>query len=274
MGLTSYADESQSQVLCLTHPPACQGPIPGDLNHDCYVNFSDFAVIAQYWLLSGNPQDSASGIVAYWSFDEGTGNTVHDYSKNGNNGQLNGGVTSIDGVSGKALDFDGVDGYVNFNNTIGNFGTDDFSVTFWFRTDSNQPETVMVKRVFCGAHSFFEVSMSDGATPTGHMNVEVYETNDNHNSMYSKQRLDDNQWHLIIIMRQGVETCLYIDGSLDNNDSSTQIVNVSNSASFRLCDGPCRSVGNTDFFSGELDEVLIYNRALTATEVQYLYENH
>jgi len=93
----------------------CLGPIPGDLDKDCYVDFQDFAIFAQHWLHTGNPLDSASGIIAYWSFDEGTGNTVHDYSENGSNGMIHGGVTWIDGVKGKALDFNGLSNIFSVN---------------------------------------------------------------------------------------------------------------------------------------------------------------
>ena len=103
------------------------------------------------------------------------------------------------------------------------------------------------------------------------MLIELYEGYPSiHGNFYSNQRLDDNQWHLLTITRQGVQGKLYIDGFLDASGSSAEVINISNSASFLMGDGPCYPV-HTEFFSGELDEVRIYNRALTGTEIEYLY---
>ncbi len=210
--------------------------------------------------------------VAYWSFDN-DGDPGHDDSGNGHNGTVYGGVTSIFGMCGKALDFDGVNGYINFGNTVGNFGTDDFSVVFWMRTNTSRGETVIGKRVFCGVHSFFEVTMSEDGTPPGSMLVELYQSYSNKNLIVSNQTLDDNQWHLIAITRDGVEARLYIDGDPDSSNSTVDITPINNGASLLLGNGPCRSVANISFFSGELDEVRIYDRALSACEIKILAHN-
>jgi len=209
-----------------------------------------------------------AGPVAYWSFDNAT-DPGHDDSGNGHDGTVYG-ATSVEGICGNALSFGGVDDYGDFGNTIGNFGTDDFSVLFWFRTHTDRPETVMGKRVFCAAHSFFRLCMSYPSLP-GHMLIELFESSSNYHSFRSNQRLDDNQWHLLTITRKGTEARLYVDGSLDSSNSTGEVITISNSASFLLGDGPCRSIGNTDFFSGELDEVRIYDRALSESEIEDLY---
>src|SRR3990167_6445659 len=53
------------------------------------------------------------GLVGYWSMNEGTGSYAGDASGNKNTGTLTGGPTWVDGKRGKALNFDGVDDYVN-----------------------------------------------------------------------------------------------------------------------------------------------------------------
>jgi len=246
----------------------CLHPI-GDINYDCFVDLSDLALMAINWLKSGNIDE---GLVAYWNLDEGSGIIAHDVI-GGNDGTLNGDTAWVNGISEKSLDFDGMDDYANFGNTIGNFGTNDFSIAFWFRTDTDRIETIMGKRAFCGVHSFIEFTMSEPTVPSGHMLIELYQSTDIKNLFWSSKRLDDNQWHLMVIKRQGVEAQLYIDGILDATNFATDVVSISNSSPFLFCDGPCRSVGNTDFFSGILDEVRIYNRALTSAEIEYLYRN-
>lgn len=221
------------------------------------------ASVAPCW---ANP---IGGLEAYWSFDN-VADPVHDDSGNGHNGTVYG-PTSVDGICGKALGFDGQNDYVNFGNAIGNFGTSDFSIVLWLRTNTDGDETVMGKRVFCGEHSFWELNMSEGPAQPGCMLVELYESYPSiHGSFPGNQRLDDNQWHLLAITRQGVEAKLYIDGFVDASRSAAKVIDMSNSAPFLMGRGPCIPV-HADYFSGDLDEVRIYNRALSDSEMEELF---
>ena len=78
-----------------------------------------------------------TGLVAYWSFDEGSGTTAEDFSPaNANTGTLTNGPTWVDGKVGKALSFDGTDDYVTMGNT-NDITTGDFTLAYWMN-----PETV------------------------------------------------------------------------------------------------------------------------------------
>ena len=81
------------------------------------------------WLIGGGYQPPSGGIVGYWSFDEGTGDIVHDTSGNGNDGTIYGDATWTTGVSGGALSFDGIDDYVEIPD-VSDFIFKDESVTF------------------------------------------------------------------------------------------------------------------------------------------------
>lgn len=69
-------------------------------------------------------------ILGVWLFDEGKGDTTKDSSHNGNDGTLNKGSKWVDGKFGKALDFDGKDGYVEISSSP-LFNPEEFTVTFW-----------------------------------------------------------------------------------------------------------------------------------------------
>jgi hypothetical protein len=73
---------------------------------------------------------------AYWSFDEGQGSTLHDESGNGNDGTIYQ-AQWTDGISYAALDFDGVNDYVNIGNRLHNVNVP-FSVTAWVNTRGTQ----------------------------------------------------------------------------------------------------------------------------------------
>ncbi len=68
--------------------------------------------------------------IAHWSFDEGEGNIAHDESGNGNDGTLENNPVWVDGVSGSALHFDGIDEHVQFPDLISG-ELADFTVSVW-----------------------------------------------------------------------------------------------------------------------------------------------
>ncbi|MHC4494231.1 MAG: hypothetical protein ACYSYM_00240 [Planctomycetota bacterium] len=87
-------------------------------------------------------QDIAEGLVGYWPLDEGGGTTTADASGNGNDGTLNAPKWDA-GKFGSALNFDGVDDYVDLGNPpILDFGTGDFTVSAWVKTTVPAGETV------------------------------------------------------------------------------------------------------------------------------------
>jgi hypothetical protein len=100
---------------------------------------------------SGCDEDPGScmtkGLVGYWNFDEAGGTTAYDGSDYGNDGTLYnnpawtaGAPAPGGGSQGTALQFDGVDDYVDCGNDVSlNPGTSDFTWEGWFKTSSNGP---------------------------------------------------------------------------------------------------------------------------------------
>src|SRR3989338_1965645 len=75
-------------------------------------------LIHQLSILLGSPaQAQTSGLVGYWTFDEGAGTTANDSSGNNNTGTLTNGPTWTTGKIGQALNFDGSDDYVKIPGT-------------------------------------------------------------------------------------------------------------------------------------------------------------
>ena len=98
------------------------------------INFSNEADAA---VLSKAPNNL--GLVGYWSFNEGTSTIALDYSGNKNKGTLVNGPTWVNGKQGKALSFDGVNGYVNIGdpaNGVLDVGTNDFTVSVWAKSSN------------------------------------------------------------------------------------------------------------------------------------------
>ena len=91
----------------------------------------------------------------------------------------------------------------------------------------------------------------------------------NLSSLPSTVSVNDGKWHLITGTRQGTTWSIYVDGVLSS--SQTQGTGASINASgydMSVGVGPGNSSG---YFNGSIDDVRVYDRALSPSEIQYLY---
>ena len=204
------------------------------------------------------------GLVGYWGMDEGGGQYAYDGSGNNNTGTLTSSPTWTTGKVGQALSFDGVNDYVNVADASNlNFGvSESFTVEAWIKTsDTIHWMSVVLKgssppldyyilsvRQDCGQAGF---NIRDSA---GH---EVY-TN-------GGSDIRDGNWHHIVGVRDvaAVLTRVYVDGVEKDTSPDTTTDNISSTRAL--------IIGGTDLFKGTIDEVRIYNRALSAEEIRYHY---
>lgn len=194
-----------------------------------------------------------------------------------NHGLLNGGVGFSTGLVEQAFDFSGVDGYVSFGSSLGNFGTDDFSIDFWIRTESTRIEDVLGKREICGFGDFFDIRLNldiAGNQRADGIAVEMRSAGQNH--ILQGSPINDGEYHHVAVVRQGNTSTLFIDGMTDATFTGSAPVVISNSA--ELTAGRSACTGNTvgssgieSHFTGQLDEIEFYSRALTPNEVRNIY---
>jgi len=194
------------------------------------------------------------GLVGYWSFEEGTGTKAGDMSGNGNTGTTTG-TAWVDGKRGKALNFDGTDDYVAAPDSPSLDITGDLTITGWiYPRDSNSSDRLVTKRVS---------EYSDGydiMTWGGKMNIMINTWDVVGNLSYSA-----NQWAHFTFTKSGTTGTLYKNGIFDASWSNAPATINTNNASLII--GGAFSY----MFDGLIDEVRIYNRALSATEVANLY---
>ncbi len=206
----------------------------------------------------------AQGLVAHYPFN---GN-ANDESGNGNDGTVLGAALATDrfGNINKAYTFDGTDDYISVNeDSTLEFGTGDFTVCAWILTTSTRGERVVTKgECFntgwsLGHNSRIQTSLQ--APPHG----PIYPASDNVN--YA-----DGRWHFILFKRQSGAVSIYGDGNLDGDTASFpyNLTNVSEHMTigrFRESGGACENA----FHTGKIDDIRIYNRALSEIEIQQLY---
>jgi len=207
----------------------------------------------------------ARGLVGAWEFTEGSGPTAYDSSGYGNHGTLAGPPTWVGGRAGSALSFNGTTNYVSVKRNI----SDDFTLSCWFKTQSSAGS---------GGHWWLGKSLIDGEMPGS---VNDFGTAINQGKIYfgcgnpdtnivTSGTFNDDYWHFLAAtrVRASGAMALYVDGVLTGTaTSNTNSLTAPTSIEF----GRPPSNYGPAYYPGMLDSVHIYNRALAAAEVSFLY---
>jgi len=200
-----------------------------------------------------------AGLQAQYQFE---GNTS-DSSGNRRNGTAQGGPAFSAGRLGQAISLDGFNDYVNIDGYKGILGSSAVTVTAWIRTNSTVTGAIVGWGPNVAGQRFgFRVD-------AGRLRLEHHGGN-----IQGDTVLDDGDWHHVAVTVQAgatisyPETILYLDGVDDTRPTADPDV-------FNLTAAEDVSIGrrpasNDRFFLGQIDEVHIYNRALTHEEVGWL----
>jgi hypothetical protein len=192
-------------------------------------------------------------VKAYFKFNEGAGTFTADSSGNGHNGTLNSGVIWAPGRSGTAAAFDGSSGSVACVLGTGLPANNAPQTISWWM---NYPTVGGVQAAVCltnpGAGSAIQAGFRNGV-------VTVW--NWGGNTLVSAPAPATNSWHHFAYTFDGTTHTLYVDGVSAN----TSTASAQTAAPSRLDFGFTPGWG--EFFTGKLDEVRIYDRALGVAEV-------
>jgi subtilisin family serine protease len=239
-----------------------------DLDRSGSVDGNDMSLFAANWLyqeLHEPPEEPClPGPISHWKFDEGEGTIAYD-SADGHDGTIIG-AEWIDGKIGTALDFDGLDKVeVEGNVEMGK----DFTMSAWVNRGII-PDIVghiLVKGDV--GESVATDLKSMGVLEDGSFRV-LYEHGGGTNYEFvSNFDLEIDVWYFLTVVRDDSDNSLrlYVNGALVDGDSSTPDPSV-NSASFRIGMWADGNYG----FNGIIDNARIYNRSLSADEIEALYE--
>jgi len=198
----------------------------------------------------------ANGLVGYWKMDENTGTTTVDASGNGKTGTFNDTPTWSTGKFGPGLDMDPTD-YVTFTSTAFT-STDSWTASYWINSDTTK-NTIPLGR---GTTSSYIFSYMSGASGQVGCRNTAGET-----SSGVTVTLNTSTWYLITASADGQGLCkMYVNGSYVGTS------NPGASGSAITFDRFGRAYPSDTFsIDGKMDEVRIYNRALSPAEVSQLY---
>jgi hypothetical protein len=201
---------------------------------------------------------AAAGLVAAWSFDEGAGAEAVDATGNGRNGAVSGAAWTAAGKFGNALSFDGLNDWVTVADADALDLTTGMTLEAWVNPASLSGwTTVMLKEQTGGLSYALYGSDNTGRPPAGY----IRRTSDIGSAGSSALPL--NTWSHLAATYDGANLRTFVNGVQVGSRSVTGAIVTST--------GALRIGGNAvwgEYFKGLIDEVRVYNRALSAAEVQ------
>jgi hypothetical protein len=187
----------------------------------------------------------------------GSGTAWNDLSGNAYTGTLTGGP-SFSSANGGSIVFDGVDDLVSTSTSYA-FGTGQFTIGGWFKTNGSQPNA---STIICVGTAQATTNWQISIDLSGSSQLLTFRGGTT--QIFSTYNRDDN-WTAFSIVREstGINGLkIYINSNL--NVSATITNNFSEVSLYKIA----RNRGNTTFYKGNVSSVSIYNRALSAAEVQ------
>ncbi|HZR15726.1 MAG TPA: LamG-like jellyroll fold domain-containing protein [Verrucomicrobiae bacterium] len=237
---------------------------------------SDFSSEIAYTVPVSTNGAPTQGLVCYWKFDEGSGAVATDSSGIGNTGKLINSPTWSSGRVGGALSFNGQNNAVS-TPAINLSGTRAVSVALWVnRTYSKTGGHSLVESStgISGSTTGFMLFPDDSSTCAGGGMLVGLQGNAGYNLKCYAQPSSGIWHHLVVIFDKSQaaanEIQLYLDGILQ----SAQAQPASSDNTNYFGNNPLylmSRAGSGDFASGVIDDFRIYNRALSASEIQQLY---
>jgi len=221
------------------------------------------------------------GLVGYWSMNENTGTIATDFSGNGNRGILTGGPTWVDGKRGKALSFDANDDLVNVGTPTSLNITGALTISAWIypRTfgsvgSSFRGRIVDKENDFATGYAFslYDPNTGGVGVPNDTFALFINASGGNLNCFGNDNSIVLNTWQHVAVTLDSSKNCIpYVNGAKATTTSGFIMGSFPTTGSNSFTIG--NNSGNTREFNGSLDEVRVYNRALSASEIQALYKS-
>ncbi len=195
--------------------------------------------------------------IAYWQFNENGGNTAYD--TDGNSDGTITGANWTTGINKSALDFDGTTGNVEIpsNNTL-NIAGDKMSISLWFKKSSENDDGTFI---FCRTKYILRIDNH------GKITFAVYTPGWKSVTIPWKKRIIDTDWHHLVATYNGKSLKIYVDTELYAEKKASGKLKLSSSPVYIGSENPI------NYFDGSIDEVSLYTKALSKTEIEEIFAN-
>jgi subtilisin family serine protease len=201
------------------------------------------------------PPPAPTGLVAAYGFNQTSGTQVVDASGQGNTGTLSGGTWSAAGKNGAALSFT-ANGFVTIPDAASLDLTSGMTIEAWVRPTSNTGWRTVVLKEDVGGLAYALYS-SNGSRPSAyvHTNADV--------GLNGAAALALNTWTHLAMTYDGATLRMFVNG--------VQVSSMPSAGAITATSGALRIGGNSvwsEYYRGLIDDVRIYNRALSGAEIQ------
>ncbi len=221
-----------------------------------------FSLFLLLFCFSATAQD---GLVSFLSFDN---NDLIEESGNGQNGIFSSTTPSFTcGVKGQALSFNGTSDQLILFGLDNVLRTEDFTLSFYFKPEATlSTQVILAKREFCNPQNAMGLDYISTSNRLEYLFCENASK-----CLLFNENLDENVcWHHVVFVRESDVSKLYIDGILRREETTVTRVNIENDSELIFGGGPCLSASTVPF-KGALDEIMVFNRALSVNEALSLY---
>jgi hypothetical protein len=218
------------------------------------------------------PSSLKNGLVAYYPFD----GHANDQSGNSHHGVVHGGLTSTTdrfGLTNRAYSFDGTSAHITIDNGQTFHFANNFSISFWIYASPTQGSVSTL------------LSKSHADPCCSEWTIESASSNNNYYSMYVMQvsatwgtsvplPVSPSSWTHVVVIKENANLKSYINGVFQSKTTSTdwRIKSNGNSPLYLGATYDSVSSGGRGFFHGSLDEIYIYNRSLSSSEIRQVYK--
>ncbi|HEX7278699.1 MAG TPA: LamG-like jellyroll fold domain-containing protein [Solirubrobacterales bacterium] len=202
-------------------------------------------------------EPGAPGLVLAYGFEETTGPTVNDVSAANNDGTINGATGTASGKFGRALSFDGTNDRVDVPDAASLDLSNAMTLSAWVRPAANTGwRAVLFKERGTTSMAYALYGSNSGGKPTAENFTGAV------NAVPAPSALALNTWAHVAATYDGATLRYFVNGA--------QVASKAVTGAMPNTANPLRIGGNAvygDWFSGLIDEVRVYNRALNAAEI-------
>ena len=230
-----------------------------DLTTDLFLqNATDEPVFTHLNVLNKN-------MTLLMNFDKTNGTTkAYDLTKYDHDGDFVGDAfINPSGFTGGSLQLDGSGDYVNLGDNLDNVGVN-FTMAAWIKTSGGPTEDMIIaKKDDSDAGYYMFITLSGEANARFDDSILAMDAT-------STTFINDDLWHHVVAVRGGEDLRLYVDGSEEDSQAGMGLGSIENSQDFLIG----KSSHSFDYsFTGQIDNAFIWNRSLSAIEVEKLYNS-
>jgi len=208
----------------------------------------------------------SDGIVAYYPFN----NNANDESINDNNGNINGASFVADRFNNtnSAIQFDGIDDYISCGNSDKFNFSNSYSFSMWVKPFEKHDGRLLNKWI-------------DGVEDNGvqfteeqKINFYIFFNELNIISLDSTNIIPLNQWTHVVAIFDSSKAIIFINGVKDSESSETNLNIGTGNGELYIGHNPERQFERNKPFNGSIDDIRIYSRTLSTSEISDLYNEN